>query len=569
MRSILFVIDDLWASADLRPFLQSGERCAQIVTTRNLDKLTIGFERVNVGVMQQEEAVNLLAAGFEDDPDFRLAKVGLARLATRAGYFPLLLILVNGYLRKAKFENTSLIKAVESAEKKLRKSKLTELTEAEMEDERKFHDAVGKTLSLSLEELSERDLDRYIELAYFPESTGVRFPTVVGLWNKTSNLDEEAVRNLCVRLNRRSLLIYDDSNETVLLHDVIRDYLAKEYPDRIRSMSSDSKLRTLQLKHIQSIKSPNITLRHDLPDLPAFNKINGCKFSIDGKRILTASDDGSIKVWKAASGRLKTNLKGKDKWNIDGHSDAVKTGSFRPYSTQLVSASADHSLKIWEIHPRKVKVLRTLKDDPKTGEKGHSKTVNDCCFSPDGSLMVSASDDKTLRIWDVNNDWQSHALNDSDPIMCCTFGNDGKWIISLSSTGAIKIRDVVSGEILHTPTIGHSVAVNSCSFSDKSRKLVSAYKDHTLKVWDVDDSFGKPMRELAEHSEAVNGCCFSTDGKLVVSASSDHTVKIWDVATGHCRATFYADGEMYCCAMHGDMIVAGGARGVYFLKLLQ
>jgi WD40 repeat protein len=67
----------------------------------------------------------------------------------------------------------------------------------------------------------------------------------------------------------------------------------------------------------------------------------------------------------------------------------------------------------------------------------------------------------------------------------------------------------------------------------------------------------------------VNNCAFSPDSKLIVSASTDHTLKVWDSTTGNCLATFYADGALYACAMHGELIVAGGQRGVYFLKLVK
>src|SRR5262249_16950025 len=77
------------------------------------------------------------------------------------------------------------------------------------------------------------------------------------------------------------------------------------------------------------------------------------------------------------------------------------------------------------------------------------------------------------------------------------------------------------------------------------------------------------IRTLEGHSDSVRGCAFSPDGKLIVSASYDSTLKVWDSETGQTLATFFADGPMYCCAIYGEMIAAGGARGVYFLWLAQ
>jgi WD40 repeat protein len=77
------------------------------------------------------------------------------------------------------------------------------------------------------------------------------------------------------------------------------------------------------------------------------------------------------------------------------------------------------------------------------------------------------------------------------------------------------------------------------------------------------------IRTLEGHSSYVTGCAFSPDGKLIVSASSDRTLKVWDSETGRILATFFADGPMFCCVFYGEMIVAGGARGVYFLRLVR
>jgi hypothetical protein len=77
------------------------------------------------------------------------------------------------------------------------------------------------------------------------------------------------------------------------------------------------------------------------------------------------------------------------------------------------------------------------------------------------------------------------------------------------------------------------------------------------------------IRTLEGHTAWVSGCAVSGDGALIVSASDDGTLRVWDGHSGQCLAVFYADGPIYCCAMHAEtgLIVAGGARGVYFLKL--
>ena len=74
----------------------------------------------------------------------------------------------------------------------------------------------------------------------------------------------------------------------------------------------------------------------------------------------------------------------------------------------------------------------------------------------------------------------------------------------------------------------------------------------------LDALTGQTLRSLVGHSDSVRGCAFSPDGKLVVSASGDRTLRVWDALTGQTLATFFADEPMFCCAVYGEMIAAGG-----------
>jgi len=151
-RDLLLVIDDVWNLDHARPFLQGGPRCARLITTRNLDTLPGGAHKVKVDAMKQGEAVALLAAGFESDPDLRLATNDLIGLAGRLGEWPLLLKLVNGYLRKsAENENRTLPDAVARAKQALDKRGLTYF-DVRDSDQRK--DAVAKTIGVSFDLLT-------------------------------------------------------------------------------------------------------------------------------------------------------------------------------------------------------------------------------------------------------------------------------------------------------------------------------------------------------------------------------------------------------------------------------
>jgi hypothetical protein len=168
-------------------------------------------------------------------------------------------------------------------------------------------------------------------------------------------------------------------------------------------------------------------------------------------------------------------------------------------------------------------------DPPGTGLRctlaGHSGWVYGVAVSADGRRAVSASKDKTLKVWDLE-----------------------------------------TGDELRT-LAGHSAAVNGVAVSADGRRAVSASDDKTLKVWDLET--GGELRTLAGHSHVVTGVAVSADGRRAVSASLDNTLKVWDLETGGSFTTFTSDASALCCLFAEiRTIIAGDAAGrVHFLAL--
>jgi WD40 repeat protein len=106
-----------------------------------------------------------------------------------------------------------------------------------------------------------------------------------------------------------------------------------------------------------------------------------CALSPDGKRVVTASADGTARLWDAATGALLSTL--------EGHTDGVWSCAFSPDGTRIATASEDTTARLWDAETGAP--LLTL--------EGHTSSITSCAFSPDGERIVTASNDRTARLW--------------------------------------------------------------------------------------------------------------------------------------------------------------------------
>ncbi|ETO34731.1 hypothetical protein RFI_02359 [Reticulomyxa filosa] len=241
------------------------------------------------------------------------------------------------------------------------------------------------------------------------------------------------------------------------------------------------------------------------------NTIFAVQFSHDGSKIVSCSYDKTVRIWDVLSGQQIKLLK--------GHSREVNSVNFSLDDSKIVSCSWDSTIRIWDVSSGKQIQLLS----------GHSSGVTDVKFSPDDSKIVSCSDDKSIRIWDVCSGTQLLLLKDNvNWITGVQFISNGK-IISYTKDSTIQIWDALSGQQLQSLE-GHTDEIKGIQLSPDGSKILSHSRDKTIRIWD--SLSGTQLQVLEGHSGSVDTARFSFDGSRIVSGSYDNTIRLWDVSSG-------------------------------------
>jgi WD40 repeat protein/serine/threonine protein kinase len=203
---------------------------------------------------------------------------------------------------------------------------------------------------------------------------------------------------------------------------------------------------------------------------------------------------------------------------LHGHADRVRSVAYSPDGTLIASASRDNTIILW---------------DATTGQPalpplvGHTDYVNSVAFSPDGQTLVSASADGTLRRWDVATGAPigDPLTGHTDAVWSAAFSPDGTLIASGSADTTVRLWNAETGVLVGDPLTGHEDVVFAVIFSPDGNRLVSGSGDATLRLWDVatTESLGDPLQG---HSDYVIALAFNDQG-LLVSAGADDRIFLW------------------------------------------
>ncbi len=294
--------------------------------------------------------------------------------------------------------------------------------------------------------------------------------------------------------------------------------------------------------------------------------VHSARFSPDEQRIVTAGEDGTVRVWLAESG--------KEVQRCDGHEGPVYAAQFSPDGEHIVSGGRDRRLLVWDVSPvrdpdafrtsrtdaieqrlRKDSLLTLSLTDAGVKQLGeHAGAIRSISFADDGGTVFSAGHDNTVRVWDFSKRFTDEALvkelrGHSGWVRSCAFfrgqdiGADGKareWVLSGGYDGRVQLWDWKHFEIARVlredperRTIDRNLV--SAAHSPDGEWIVTASETGIVTAWDMKDP-NKPRAQRLEEGHAAlstTGVVFAFgDGQRLLTAAGDNTAAVWDMRTG-------------------------------------
>ena len=292
--------------------------------------------------------------------------------------------------------------------------------------------------------------------------------------------------------------------------------------------------------------------------------VTACAFNPNMKQLVSSSGDHSLHdlelrsacaptasrgtktrccLYVLATGRVyRQRLQGPNRAAVDAqhrrsvHAQSAESarrgGAFRALLARRQKPRGrpqDKTLKIWSTPDGKF--LSTL--------SGHTNWVNCGDFSPNGRCVVSASDDKTVRLWDVDRSPTCSTLTTFSPVSVAKFHPDGLAIATAGDDDALQ-WDVRSKKLVQHYQAAHGGAITSVSFHPSGNFLLTASADNTVKVWDLRE--GQLFYTLNGHEGAATCCEFSPGGDYFATGGADANVMVWKTNFDRALGDGYSPG---------------------------
>ncbi|KAK3821645.1 MAG: hypothetical protein J3Q66DRAFT_427092 [Benniella sp.] len=281
----------------------------------------------------------------------------------------------------------------------------------------------------------------------------------------------------------------------------------------------------------------------ELPFLKEDNQVKSCAYSPDGKLLAVGITSNTLtldprrrRIINSCVIRLYSTSNWERVWTLTDHEGHVNCLAFSPRGDRIISGSNDGTVRLWDTEAGIC--IRIMSDQ---------RGANGVAFSPLGDTCASAHHFR-MHVWDVKTGECRFSIGISDSRSYSSVAYSpkgdriasGEWLLYEPAMGhtracAVRLWDVKSGTCLHSLS-GHNDSIWEVVYTLRGDRIASSSTDATVRIWDVET--GVCCRVLTGHDGPVFSVAFSPQGDLIASTGDDKTVRIWDAETGTCHQIF-------------------------------
>jgi len=243
--------------------------------------------------------------------------------------------------------------------------------------------------------------------------------------------------------------------------------------------------------------------------------VNGVAFFNDGHRVVTGSQDKTLRIWDVQNGTLLGEP-------LQGHQGSVYSVAVSPDDRRIASGVLNQTVIIWDVASKQI-VFKLAE---------HTQMVGCVCFSPDGKRLASGSNDGTAVIWDTKTGAVLTTLVQEgfwSWVLSVAFSPDGLRFASTTSDGIIRVCHTDNAELL-LRFKAQNIEICGIVWSPDSQQLISASYDNTVKFWN--SSTGRQIAQpCTGHTSHIHSLAIASDGSFIATASNDKTIRLWSTKT--------------------------------------
>jgi len=249
-------------------------------------------------------------------------------------------------------------------------------------------------------------------------------------------------------------------------------------------------------------------------------RVYGVAYSPDGNRLASGGQDGFIRVWNAADGMQTTALRTGTNW--------IRAVAWSPTGDRIAAAGSNGAGGIWN----------AATGDKVANVPSHGERTLAVAWSQDGTFLATGGSDLKVVLQDLGAGTSRTLIGHTGDVNGLAFSPDGTLLVSVSTYREVKVWDVASGTLARSLMGGITGSADAVAFSPDGTILAAAINQNAgvVQLWNT--ATFSATRQLASSTKIIRGLAFSADGAKLATAGEDQTARVWNVGTGAAIASF-------------------------------